>query len=167
MSSRRRLRWALHAFPRRFRAQRATEIESTFEEAALAGDSRAYGLAALVDVVVAGWRERARTRPQLGPYLKYRFLAGRLDQRWHAWMLDDLDGWFPARRAAWNEGLLAVAWVAVWRVSDGGFELPPPFFWLLWLIVLSLATGLERRRTLKRHGYDPHTRSWVPPVVRG
>jgi hypothetical protein len=165
MNASRRLRWALHAFPRRFRAQRCAEIESTFQEADLAGDPKAYGTAALIDVVVAGWRERARTRPPLGPYLKYRLLAGRLDQRWHSWMFDDLGGWFPARRAAWTVSLLALIWVAVWRVSDGAFALPESFFWLVWVIAASVTAGLERRRTLKRHGYDPHTRTWVPPVV--
>jgi hypothetical protein len=165
MNASRRLRWALHAFPRRFRAQRCAEIESTFQEADLAGDPKAYGTAALIDVVVAGWRERARTRPPLGPYLKYRLLAGRLDQRWHSWMFDDLGGWFPARRAAWTVSLLALIWVAVWRISDGSFALPESFFWLVWVIAASVTAGLERRRTLKRHGYDPRTRTWVPPVV--
>lgn len=165
MSASHRLRWALQAFPRRFRAQRCTEIESTFQEADLAGDPKAYGIAALMDVVVAGWSERARTRPPLGPYLKYRLLAGRLDQRWHPWMFDDLGGWFPARRAAWTTSLLALIWVAVWRVSDGAFALPESFFWLVWVIAASVTAGLERRRTLKRHGYDPRTRTWVPPVV--
>ena len=165
MNASRRLRWALHAFPRRFRAQRCAEIESTFQEADLAGDPKAYGTAALIDVVVAGWGERARTRPPLGAYLKYRLLAGRLDQRWHSWMFDDLGGWFPARRAAWTVSLLALIWVAVWRVSDGAFALPESFFWLVWVIAASVTAGLERRRTLKRHGYDPRTRTWVPPVV--
>ncbi len=165
MNASRRLRWARHAFPRRFRAQRCTEIESTFQEADLAGDPKAYGTAALIDVVVAGWRERARTRLPLGPYLKYRLLAGRLDQRWYSWMFDDLGGWFPARRAAWTVSLLALIWVAVWRVSDGAFTLPESFFWLVWVIAASVTAGLERRRTLKRHGYDPRTRTWVPPVV--
>ncbi len=159
MNASRRLRWALHAFPRRFRAQRSTEIESTFQEADLAGDPKAYGTAALIDVVVAGWSERARTHPPLGSYLKYRLLGGRLDQRWHSWMFDDLAGWFPARRAAWTVSLLGLVWVAVWRVSDGSFALPESFFWLVWVIAASVTAGLERRRALKRHGYDPRTRT--------
>lgn len=165
MNAPRRLRWALRSFPRRFRAQRCTEIESTFQEAELAGEPNAYGAAALIDVVVAGWRERARTRPPLGPYLRYRLLDGRLDQRWHSWMFDDLDGWFPARRAAWWVSVLTVIWVVMWRVTGGLFAFPPWFVWPIWGVAFSLTAGLERRRILKRHGYDPHTRTWVPPVV--
>lgn len=165
MTAPRRLRWALHAFPRRFRAQRRAEIESTFHEAELAGDPEAYGTTALVDVALAGWRERARTRPPLGQYLKYRLFGGRLDLRWHAWLFDDLDGWFPARRAAWAVSLLVLTWAAVWRVADGTFTLPPSPIWLGWLIAWTSTAGLERRRTLERHGYDPRTRAWRPPVV--
>lgn len=165
MNTPRRLRWAMHAFPRRFRAQRCAEMESTFQEADLAGDPKAYGTAALINVTLAGWGERARTRPPLGQYLKYRLLAGRLDQRWHSWMFDDLDGWFPVRRAAWTVGLLALIWGAVWRVSDGAFAMPPSAFWVAGVVVSTLSAGLERRRTLKRHGHDPRTRTWVPPVV--
>ena len=165
MNTPRRLRWAMHAFPRRFRAQRRAEIESTFHEADLAGDRKAYGPAALIDVVVAGWGERARTRPPLGQYLKYRLLSGRLDQRWHSWMFDDLDGWFPVRRAAWAGSLILLILAAVWRISDGAVALPPSEFWVVWVIALSVGAGLDRRRTLKRHGYDPRTRTWMPPVV--
>jgi hypothetical protein len=43
--------------------------------------------------------------------------------------------------------------------------MPHPAFWVAWVVVSTLSAGLERRRTLKRHGYDPHTRTWVPPVV--
>lgn len=155
----------MHAFPRRFRAQRSAEIEATFHEADLAGDPNAYGPAALIDVVSAGWGERARTRPPLGQYLKYRLLGGRLEQRWHSWMFDDLDGWFPVRRAAWVSIPVLLILAAVWRISDSEMAIPPPVFWLVWVIAMGLGAGLDRRRTLSRHGYDPHTRTWVPPVV--
>lgn len=155
----------MHAFPRRFRAQRSAEIEATFHEAELAGDHDVYSLVALIDVVFAGWGQRARTRPPLGQYLRYRLLGGRLDQRWHGWMLDDLDGWFPVRRAAWASMPVVLIFAAVWRISDGTFALPPPTFWLVWFVAMGLGAGLDRRRTLRRHGYDPHTRTWVPPIV--
>lgn len=160
-----RLSLAMHAFPRRFRAQRSAEIAETFHEADCAGDPHVYGPAALIDVVSAGWRERARTRPPLGRFLKYRLLGGRLDQRWHSWMFDDLDGWFPVRRAAWASIPFFVVFGTLWRISDGGMAIPPPVFWLVWVMAMGLGAGLDRRRTLKRHGYDPHTRAWMPPIV--
>lgn len=165
MNAPRRLSLAMHAFPRRFRAQRSTEIAATFDEADSAGDRDAYGPAALIDVVLAGWRERARTRPPLGRFLKYRLLGGRLEQRWHSWMFDDLDGLFPVRRAAWATIPILLIWAAVQRISGGVMAIPPAVFWLVWLIVVGLGAGLDRRRTLKRHGYDPDTRTWVPPAV--
>ncbi len=155
----------MHAFPRRFRAQRSAEIEATFHEADLAGDPNAYGPAALADVVLAGWGERARTRPPLGSYLKYRLLGGRLETRWHAWMFDDLDGWFPLRRAAWVGIPILLILAAAWRATGGAMPMPPPLIWLVWATAIALGARLERRRTLTRHGYDPKSRTWVPPTM--
>ena len=104
-----RFRLALHAFPRRFRTERAAEIEATFHEAALAGELHPYGPHALADVVTAGWRERARSHPPFGVYVKYRMFGGRLEPRWHAWMLDDVCGLFSLRRVLWVAWPLAIA----------------------------------------------------------
>ena len=165
MNAPRRLSLAMHAFPRRFRAQRSAEIAATFHEAELAGDRHTYGAAALIDVVFAGWRERARTRPPVGRFLKYRLLDGRLEQRWHSWMFDDLDGWFPVRRVAWASVAILGILAAVQRILGDGIEIPSAVFWLLFLMAIGLGAGLDRRRTLRRHGYDPDTRTWMPPVV--
>ncbi len=165
MSTPRRLEWAMHAFPRRFRAQRSAEIEATFHEADLAGDPHAYGPAALADVVIAGWGERARTRPPFGHYLKYRLLGGRLEPRWHAWMFDDLGGWFAVRRSAWVLVPLCAILTAAWLGSDGSMPLPPPAIAPVWIIAMGLGARLDRRRTLTRHGYDPATRTWMPPTM--
>ena len=104
-----RLRLALHAFPRRFRTERVAEIEATFHEAALAGELHPYGPHALADVVTAGWRDCARSRPPFGAHVKYRMLGGRLEPRWHAWMLDDGRGLFSLRRVLWVAWPLAIA----------------------------------------------------------
>ena len=108
MTSTLRFRLALHAFPRRFRTERAFEIEAIFHEAALAGELHPYGPHALADVVTAGWRERARSHPPLGP-IKYRMFAERLEPRWHAWMLDDVCALFSLRRVLWVAWPLAIA----------------------------------------------------------
>ncbi len=165
MSAPGRLRWAMHAFPRRFRAERSAEIEGTFHEAALAGDRHPYGARALVDVVLAGWGERARTRPPLGAYLKYRLLGGRLEPQWHAWMLDDLVGCYSLRRTAWVMAPLLMLFAGFSVASGGLMALPNPTFWLVWILAMAFAGPIDRRRILKRHGYDPKTRLWAPPVV--
>lgn len=165
MNGPRRLGWALRAFPRRFRTQRAAEVEATFHEAERAGDMHPYGIAALFDVVVAGWSERARTRPPLGAYLKYRLLSGRLEPRWHPWMFDDLDGWFIVRRSIWIATQLVAILMVGWFVTDGALPRPNAWLWLTWAVVMGLGGRRDRRTTLIRHGYDPRTRVWVPPTV--
>lgn len=152
--------------PRRFRSERSAEIEATFHESELAGDRRPYGIHALVDVVLAGWGERARTHPPLGAYLNYRLLGGRLEPRWHTWILDDLDGWFLLRNSlSIQSPMLAML---VYLSVQYGPIVPSRELWPLIAVtgVLWLFGGsLERRRILKRHGYDPKTRLWAPPVV--
>jgi hypothetical protein len=161
----RRLRMALHAFPRRFRAARSAEILATFEEAEFAGDAHPYGVRALADVVVAGWGERLRTRPPMGAYLKYRLLDGRLDARWHRWMLDDVRGrWYGLRRAVFTWLIFAAVMLVFFQAGmappDMGFVV---VYVVAVIVVAVLATPMHRRRTLRRHGYDPETLTWVPP----
>lgn len=161
-----RLRIALHAFPRRFRAARSAEIVATFQDAELAGDAHPYGMLALTDVVVAGWAERLRTHPPIGQYLRYRLLGGRLDPRWHRWMLDDVRGWFGARRMAWASSTLAVLMLVLHQAGvappDNGFVA----VYVVGLVVLSVfVTPRYRRQNLRRHGYDRDTLTWVPPDV--
>jgi len=69
------LQIALHAFPRRFRDARSEEIRAVFADAVAAGDRRVFGVAALADVVAAGWRERWRGHPPVGRYLWYRLIS--------------------------------------------------------------------------------------------
>jgi hypothetical protein len=156
---------ALHAFPRRFRAARSAEILATFEEAELAGDAHPYGMPALADVVVAGWAERLRTHPPLGAYLKYRLLDGRLDARWHRWMIDDVRGrWYGLRRAAFTSLILVAVMLVFFQVGEAPPDMGFVVVYVVALIVVAvLATPSHRRRTLRRHGYDPETLTWAPP----
>ena len=114
---------------------------------------------------IAGWTERARSRPPFGAYVKYRMFGGRLGSRWHAWMLDDVRGLFSLRRFLW----------AIWPMGIVLFVLftavPPPalsrddvlFIFVLFLIVGVFGGRRDRRRILRLHGYDPETRAWLPP----
>jgi uncharacterized membrane protein len=157
---------ALRAFPRRFRAGRTAEIISTFEEAELAGQAHPYGTRAIVDVVTAGWAERLRTHPSLGPYVKYRLFDGRLAPQWHRWMLDDVRGWFGLRRAV----SMAFVFAAVFSVFHLAGMPPPDRGFLAVCVVMVavnsvVATPYHRRRILRRHGYVPDTLTWAPPSV--
>jgi hypothetical protein len=162
----RRLLVALRAFPRRFRTVRSAEIVATFREAELAGDAQPYGWRALVDVVRAGWSERLRTHPPVGHFLRYRVLDGRLDPQWHRWMLDDVHGWYGLRRAVWTLVPLLVL-ATVLRLGGAGY--PDSEFVVMYVVAAivfgALFTPMHRRRTLRRHGYDPETLAWAPPIT--
>lgn len=145
---------ALHAFPRRFRTARAEELRATAADAADAGlglDARA-----LLDIVLAGWRERARTRPPLGAFLGYRFLDRRLPPRWHRWVIDDVTGWIGFRAMLWMLPLLAPLWFATGSSTAA----------LVFLALTPLgaaSNGRTRRRLLDRHGIDPTTLTYAAP----
>lgn len=166
MNRERRLEVALHAFPRRFRAARGAELRATAADAADQGDD-AYGWRALADVVVAGWSERHRTRPPLGTFLRYRFANGRLPARWHAWMLDDVAGWIGLREFVWT--LPFILGPSLFLQARSGASLAPPVWFVAGMCLLTVSAaftpGRNRRRILRRHGYDPRTFQWVAPVA--
>jgi hypothetical protein len=180
MNADRRLALALRAFPKRFRAARADEIMGTVAEVRAAGGGDGVGRRELVDLVLAGWAERWRTRPPMRTMLRYRWFEGRLDQRWHAWMFDDLRGWYPLRH--WLRslvGMLVLSLTLQWVVDGvignawGGPGGSAGFF--IYVVALASVGGVievfrhtNRTRILRRHGYDPST--WMPlaavPVSR-
>jgi hypothetical protein len=163
-----RLDLALRAFPRRYRAARAEELRGAVADAADAGDAGAYDLRAMADIVRAGWAERRRTRPPLGAYLRYR-QGGRLAPRWHPWMLDDLQGWFPLRRAA----VVTASYLLFMAVAVGAAA-GRPVLGIGWFAFVGVVGGVvgtvvellgapSRDRTLRLHRYDTRTREPLPP----
>lgn len=170
----RRAELALRAFPKRFRSVRADEMRGVFADAADAGDTRVFGPRALADLVVAGWRERLRTRPPLRSFLAYRLVERRLPEPYHRWMFDDVGGrWYLCRRLMWSMlpsltlfGALALAFglplaIGPFAVGWGAVSLA--------VVILSAFVDLgagHRRRVLSRHGYDPEMR-WLPPPTVG
>jgi hypothetical protein len=101
----------------------------------------------------------------VGTYLKYRLLDGRLDARWHRWMLDDVRGrWYGLRRAVVASLTFAVVMIVLYLAG-----MPPPDrvsvvgFVVAGTVVSVFATPSHRRRTLRRHGYDSETLTWAPP----
>jgi len=155
------LQIALHAFPRRFRDARAEEIRGVFADAVAAGDRRVFGVAALADVVVAGWRERWRGHPPLGRYLWYRF-SNRLPSRWHRWMLDDVAGWIGLRTGMWSVMLVmlvVVLYPGLWSTPISTMLL----MGVMWVGVSAMVTKRTREYILQRNGYTP-SRQWLPPT---
>ena len=168
MTPEQRLDLALRAFPRRYRVARAEELRGAVADAAEAGDPQAYGLRAMADVVQAGWAERRRTRPPLGAYLRYR-QGGRLAPRWHPWMLDDLQGWFPLRRTAVVVASYLLFMAVVLGTAAGRPVLGVGWFAFVGVVGVVVGTVVEllgapsRDRTLRLHRYDTRTREPLPP----
>ncbi len=152
---------ALRAFPKRFRAEHGRVISATFQDAAAAGDPRVFGLLAIIDVVIAGWRERLRTRPPTRVFLSYRFLNHRLPAQWHRWMLDDVAGWVGLRtgliQACTIWPMVAVFSMAVFTIRPD--ELFDTLGWgyfagMLGYVLISAAiTNRVRRRILRQNGF--------------
>lgn len=168
MNADRRLELALRAFPRRFRAARSDEIRATVADARAAGDDGVDSWRGLLDIVLAGWAERRRTRPPLGPYLRYRVFETRLASQWHPWMLDDVRGLYPLRAGAGVAALLLVMARAMETVFDlfvGEADSVAVSFtsWPGLALGCSVVAAGEacfhvrRSSILRRHGYDPRT----------
>ncbi len=168
MNADRRLELALRAFPRRFRAARSDEIRATVADARAAGDDGVDSWRGLLDIVLAGWAERRRTRPPLGPYLRYRFFEARLAPQWHPWMLDDVRGLFLLRMGVGASAFSVAMMRSVQMVFDlltsgasAGWSVP--FTGLVLALGAMLAAAGEacfhvrRSSILRRHGYDPRT----------
>ncbi len=168
MNADRRLELALRAFPRRFRAARSDEIRATVADARAAGDGSVDSWRGLLDIVLAGWAERRRTRPPLGPYLRYRVFETRLAPQWHPWMLDDVRGLYPLRAGAGVAAFLLVmtrAMEMVFGLFVGEADSVAVSFSSWPGIALGCSVAgvgeacfhLRRSSILRRHGYDPRT----------
>lgn len=162
------LRLSLRAYPRRFRAAKTAEVVGAAAEAAAAGDAEFISGRALIGLVLAGWMVRWREHPPLGVWLRYVFGSGRIDTRWHAWMLDDLDGWSVER--SWG----SVMWLLLGCSAALGFALhqpPPGWFWVLHVGAPLLLGRLpfirrwHRRKVLLANRFDPATRHWLAPAI--
>ncbi len=170
----RRAELALRAFPKRFRSARADEMRGVFADAADAGETTVFGQRALADLVVAGWRERLRTRPPVRTFLAYRLADRPLPAAYHRWMFDDVSSrWYLCRRLAW--GMLPTS--TLLGVMSGLWGLPFPIgpflvgwvgsILVVWVLSWFVDLGAGRRRgVLSRHGYDPEMR-WLPPPMVG
>jgi hypothetical protein len=164
-------RWlglSLRAFPRRVRAQKTAEVTGAMAEAAEAGDTEFVNSSAFIGLVFAGWMVRWRSHPPLGRWLRYTLGIGVIDKRWHAWMLDEINGW-SAERSTWARLSVWVGSIAVVR-STQGQSVPSEF--VVAAIIVPLVLGrfpyfrrLRRERVLRANGFDPATRHWKAPPL--
>ena len=160
----RRARFWMRAFPARFNAAHADEMLGTLADTAAPNATR-LNWRTRFDLVRAGWWERLRDRPNPRLWLRYQ-LTGRLPERWHAWMFDDLD-------APWKKLLLGASIMVAWCVALGVVRPSNRSFSALFLPAAFVAGQIVaqgarrwRRKVLTRNGYDPETRrrpaGWLP-----
>jgi hypothetical protein len=155
----RRCRLLLRAWPWRDRWERGDELVGTMLD--VIGEGREWpppGLA--VDMVVGGIRAHRRRRPPLPTYLWFLH-SGRLEYRWHEWMLDRLlaPGW---RRRLTISGAMRylTLWLPIWLAFLSVLTLAP-WGWLFPVTMtaffsLTHLVAAERARAviLKNHGYS-------------
>lgn len=152
---------AIHAFPRRFRMSRGAEMQSTLADVVSADPRPTAQLHAALDLVLAGWALRRRTRPPLRQYLGHRIFGTRLQEQYHPWLFDDLDGWFRYRQPGMI--MTAVALVNVLmpfvlggRPSDNPYLIWSFVIWTAAVVVVAQVPYFARRdreRILRKNGY--------------
>lgn len=152
---------AMHAFPRRFRATRGVEMRDTLSDVLDADHRRLAVVAAVVDLVLAGWAVRWRTRPPLGRYLRFRLFERPLPVQDHPWLFDHVQGWFRYRQPALPVSLVFVFQVALstWFGRFPFSELAFTFgVYLAAVVVVANVPRFARRdrdRIMRRHGFVP------------
>lgn len=163
------LQLSLRAYPRRFRPTKTDEVRGATAEAVAAGDHEFVDARSLIHLVLAGWMVRWREHPPIGVWLRYLFGRGRLDPRWHAWMLDDLDGW-TVERSGWARVSALICWTAA--VSAASRQPIPTSVVVIWACAPLVAGRLpyfrrqRRSKVLLANGFDPATRHWLAPAAR-
>ena len=170
------VRRLLRAWPIPDRAERGDEIVGTTLDLMSDGATR-LPLALALNLVIGGLGARWRMRPPLLRWFLYR-LGGRLPNRWHRWMLNDLTspGW--RRRIVVSRLLMGLsAWVLGILASqiylhklDGSQALfmliPFVGFVAGTLIPYRSRTRKDRGRQLVRNGYGQISQDyppWPPP----
>ena len=154
----RRCRFLLRAWPWRDRWERGEELLGTMLD--VSGEDRSWPSPAMAaDMIVGGIRARRRRRPPW-PVRMQLTVGGRLDHRWHEWMLDRLlaPGW--RRRLTLAKVRYVVTYMVLMRVLFGPYERPRPIFEAFTVILLALVlvggfllAGWDRTRILRRNGY--------------
>ena len=147
-------RWLLRAYPRSQRRRQGDEILTTVADGLPPGTRRLPFLVA-IDLVLGGLRCRHERRPPFLDWLRYRASGGRLEQRYHAWLLDDLVRPYPVRSLVVRVSGWAALGLGV-RLATQGSDIGLPF-----MLINALLAGQSvrltrsgRGRELARHGYS-------------
>ncbi|ROS31764.1 hypothetical protein [Cellulomonas sp. PhB150] len=152
----------LRAYPRRWRAVRASEMLTVLEEQA--GPTRRLDARTVVDLVLGGWATRVRMRPPLRVVAAYRLFDRRPAARYDAWLRDDVDGLlFPLRDALWTPVALLplVLLIAqVWSDAWVNFVLTAPVL----VVGQAIVTAFGRSRRIA-HLFPPPPGPDVGPFL--
>jgi hypothetical protein len=153
----------VRAWPIPDRVERGEEIIATTLDLVPDGKSR-LPFAMAVNLAFGGLRARWRTRPPVWRWLYYR-LGGRLNARWHRWMLNDLSGPGWRRRMVGSQVTVLVIASLLGATVGQALVTHSPRFDPRYLLSLAIITMLVqavgsnfrarklRDRQLGRHGY--------------
>jgi hypothetical protein len=172
MSAERQARTLIRAWPCPDRTERGDEIVGTTLDLLPDGATR-LPVALAMNLLVGGLQTRWRMRPPVWRWAYYR-LGGRLTNRWHQWVLNDLTspGW---RRRMVISQMFIVSILVVAGLTAAQAVSHQHILSTLGLVPVLAGGGAgvltrssrDRERQLVRHGYawpssnDP---PWPPPV---
>jgi len=177
VTAERQIRRAAHAFPPRWRQHSGDELVAT-ALASLAPDVRRAPRRLLVDIVLAGWRERLRDRPPFYRWVPY-LMGVPIHPKWQVWARDDIGGaLYPQRVALRVTCVVAPPYVVVALALGAHWVWLFPLMQLVgWMLTAPLYAKQTRTRAYRRNGisfpgqdppwppvptFEPH-----PPLDRG
>ncbi|WP_407344846.1 hypothetical protein [Pengzhenrongella phosphoraccumulans] len=136
-------RFWLRAYPRRWRAARAAEMTEVLADLAEPGATR-LDLRGAADVIRSGWATRWREHPPPRAMLAYRLWDGRMPERYHPWLWDDVTGALYSVRRLWP-----VLFIVVVMWIDGSSYAVVGAL-VVWVIMVLTTRGYVRREALRR-----------------
>jgi hypothetical protein len=170
------VRKLVRAWPIPDRVERGEEIVATTLDLVPDGKNH-LTFAMALNLVVGGLGARWRMRPPPWRWFYYR-MGGRLNQRWHRWLLNDLSrsGW-RRRMVVFRLSMLLPIMVLAWLTVSASVRQFVPFWsWTFLSVVVGGSMGIlthrsrdrrDRDKQLARHGYLHSAQSFPsePPSV--
>jgi hypothetical protein len=156
----------LRAYPRRWRATRAAELEVIAADLTTPGTTRLHPRA-VARLVAAGWATRWRSRPPLRDYLLYVGFDRRIPAPYRAWAADDLDGPLAPLRIGLRGPVAAILTLSfLQRRWDLPTDLVVVGAFLALFVASWLALGGRRLEALRRKHLVPQLGEPLVPGTR-